>query len=332
MSSKLFLYLITGYNSRKLTEQLSNIVSVSSVKQYSDLTGSYSQLLEICFSSHVNNSTIENVLQTHELLGHVSMPLTAHNHVTIISVLGITDGSCTKLIESCVSKIDGVNCIAVSLQHNEAFVEYNSQLTNIGQITTVICESGYDALPLTAITHHDVTNPSVNIVTIGLYGMVCMNCVNLIENTISRKSGVSVVRASLEQNNVVIEYNSLVVNEQQLKDAIENLGFEVTLFNQVGTIANDDDSNIVMDGLNSVSTICLGIAGMKCESCVKMIENGIMKVIDIHVSLEKKEAIVTFDSCHCSIKELQNNVYSLGFGVTYIQCEFSLLLTIKVNV
>ena len=323
MSSKLYLYFTAGDSSRKLIEKLSSIVGVDSVRQYSDSTGTYSHLLDLGLSSHVSSSTIEDVLEAHELPGHISMPLTAHN-VAIISVLGMTCDSCTKLIESCVSKIDGVSCVAVSLQHNEAFVEYNSQLVNIEQITTTICDSGFDALPLTVIRQHNVTSSSVKVITIGVHGMVCMNCVNIIENNITKKSGVSLVRASLEQNNATIEYDSSVVTEYQLKDAIEDLGFEVTLSNQTGTVIREDD--IVMDGLNSVSTVYIGISGMKCQSCVQMIENGVMDVIDIHVSLEKKEAIVTFDSCHCSIEGIRNCICSLGFDVTHIRREFCLLV------
>ena len=83
------------------------------------------------------------------------------------------------------------NRVAVCLQHNEAFVEYNSQLANIEQITTTICDSGFDALPLTVIRQHNVTSSSVKVITIGVHGMVCTNCVNIIENNITKKSGVS---------------------------------------------------------------------------------------------------------------------------------------------
>ena len=325
MTSKLYLYLITGDSSRKLTEQLSVVVGVNSVRQYCDSTGTYNHLLELGLTSYVSASAINDVLQAHELSGHVAMPLaTGNGAMAVISVLGMTCDSCTKLIESRVSSIDGVNCIAVSLQHNETFVEYNSQVTNIEQITTVMCDAGYDALPLTVITCHNVTaNSTVKVVTVGVQGMVCMNCVNIIENNIGRRSGVTLVRASLEQNNATIEYDSTVVNEHQLKDAIEDLGFEVTLFNQTEA-AIDDDSDIVMDGLNSITTVSIGIAGMKCQSCVQMIENGVMDVIDIKVSLEKKEATVTFDSRHCSVEGIRNCICSLGFDVTFIRREFCL--------
>ena len=323
MSSKIYVYLTTGDGSRKLIEQLSSLVGVDSIKQYRDSTGTYYHLLDLTVSSHVSASTIEDVLQQHELSGHVSMPLAARNDVAIISVLGMTCTSCTKLIESCVSKIDGINCVTVSLQHNEAFVEYNSQVTNIEHITAVICDTGFDALPLTVISHRNITNSSVKVATFGVQGMVCMNCVNIIENNISKKSGISLVRASLEQNNATIEYDSSIVNEEQLKDAIEDLGFEVTLPNQPGAIIVDnDDRDITLDGLNSVSTIYMGIGGMKCQSCVQMIENGIPNVINVCVSLEEKEATVTFDSHHCSIEGIRNCICSLGFDVTYVHCKF----------
>lgn len=326
MASKLYLYLITGDSSRKLTEQLSAVVGVNSVRQYCDSTGTYNHLLELGLASYVSPSTIDDpindVLRAHELTGHVCMPLAAGNDaVAVISVLGMTCDSCTKLIESLVSNIDGVNCIAISLQHNEAVVEYNSPLTNIEKITTVMSDAGFDVLPLTVITHHNTTNSSVRVVTMGVQGMVCMNCVNIIENSISKKSGVSLVQASLEQNNATIEYDSTVVDEHHLKDAIEDLGFEVTLYNQAGTAIDDDD---IMDGVNSISTVSIGITGMKCQSCIQMIENGVMDVIDINVSLEKKEAMVTFDARHCSIEGIRNCICGLGFDVTYIRCEFYL--------
>ena len=323
MASKLYLYLITGDSSRKLTEQLSAVVGVNSVRQYCDSTGTYSHLLELGLASYVSPSAINDALRAHELTGHVCMPLVAGNDaVAVISVLGMTCDSCTKLIESQVSNIDGVNCIAVSLHHNEAVVEYNSQLTNIEKITTVMCDAGFDILPLTVITHHNITNSNLKVVTMGVQGMVCMNCVNIIENNISKKSGVTLVRASLEQNNTTIEYDSAVVDEHQLKDAIEDLGFEVTLYNPTGTTI--DDGDIVMDAVNSISTVAIGITGMKCQSCVQMIENGVMDVIDINVSLEKKEATVTFDAHHCSIEGIRNCICSLGFDVTYIRCKFCL--------
>lgn len=327
MSCKLYVYIITGDSSRKLIEQLSNIVGVDSVRQHSDSTGTYNHLLELGLSSHISSSTIGDVLQAHGLPGHVSMALAGHNEVALISVLGMTCNSCTKLIESCVSKIDGVNCVAVSLQHSEAFVEHNSQVTNIEQITTVICDTGFDALPLTVITHRNMDNSGVKVVTVGVQGMVCMNCVNIIENNITKKYGVTLVRASLEQNSATIEYDSNVVDEQQLKDSIEDLGFEVTLSNQVvEAMSSNVDDDVMMDGLNSVTTVYIGITGMKCQSCVQMIENGVMDVIDIHVSLEKEEATVTFDSRHCSIEGIRNCVCSLGFDVTYIRRECVCLL------
>jgi len=324
--SRVFLYIINGVADRKLCQQLSDVEGVSAVRQYSDSTGKYHHLLQLDIHSHVDHGTVETVLQSHELSGHVSMPLNVHNTVAVISVHGMTCESCVKLTESCVGKIVNINYVVISLHHNEALVEYKPRLVNVEQITTAISDAGFDAIPLTVITHRDTASTSIKVLTLGVQGMVCMNCVNIIENNISKMSGVSLVTASLEQNSATIEYDSQLISEHQIKDAIEDLGFEVTLHDKTRNIdvteSLQGSIGDRMDSLNSVSTVCLGITGMKCQSCVNMIENGVMDVLEVKVSLEKNEATITFDSRHCSIEALQNSIRNLGFDVTNICSEF----------
>ena len=329
-SSQVFLYITNGVASRKLCEQISDVKGISTVRQYSDSTGKYHHLLQLNIHSYMDHGTVETILQSHELSGHVSMPVNVHNNVAVVSVHGMTCESCVKLTESFVSKVDNVNYAVISLHHNEALVEYKPRLANVEQITTAISDAGFDAIPLTIITHRGIANTSIKVLTMGIQGMVCMNCVNIIENNISKISGVSIVTASLEQNSATIEYDSHLITEHQMKDAIEDLGFEVTLHDDnagnIDTTENLQDSiggsNKTMDSLNSVSTVRLGITGMKCHSCVNMIENGVMDVLSVKVFLEKNEATVTFDSRHCSIEGLQNSIRNLGFDVTYIHSKF----------
>ena len=253
-SSQVFLYITNGVASRKLCEQISDVKGITTVRQYSDSTGKYHHLLQLNIHSYMDHGTVETILQSHELSGHVSMPVNVHNNVAV-------------------------------------------------------SDAGFDAIPLTIITHRGTANTSIKVLTMGVQGMVCMNCVNIIENNISKISGVSLVTASLEQNSATIEYDSHLITEHQMKDAIEDLGFEVTLHDDnagnIDTTENLQDSiggsNKTMDSLNSVSTVRLGITGMKCHSCVNMIENGVMDVLSVKVFLEKNEATVTFDSRHCSM-------------------------------
>jgi len=331
MANQVFLYIINGVSSKKLCEEISDVDGISSVRQHSDSTGKYPHLLQLDIHSHVDHGTVETILQSHGLFGHFSMPLNVHNNVAVISVHGMTCESCVKLIESCVGKVDNVNYVVVSLHHNEALVEYKPRLVNVEQITAAINDTGFDAVTLTIVTYRDTANTLIKVLTLGVQGMVCMNCVNIIENNLGKMAGITLVTASLEQNSATIEYDSQLISEHQLKDAIEDLGFDVTLQgNRNENIDTTDtlqdsigNSNKLVDGLNSVSTVRLGITGMKCQSCVSMIENGVMDVLSIKVSLEKSEATVTFDSRHCSIEGLQNAICCLGFDVTHIRSEYS---------
>ena len=327
-SQVVLLYVINGVASRtELREQLSDVEGISKVKQYSDSTDNYQHLLQLEIHSHVGHDAVETILQSHGLSGYVSMPLNVHhNNVAIISVHGMTCESCVKLIESCVREVDNVNHVVISLHHNEALVEYKPRLVNVEQIATAISDAGFDAILLTVITycHGDTANTnSIKVLTFGVQGMVCINCVNIIENKIGKMSGVSIVTASLEQKSATVEYDSHVITEHQLKDAIGDLGFEVTLHgNFDNTTYNLQDSIGIRSSMDSLNTVGLGITGMKCLSSMNMIENGVM---DVKVSLEKNETTVMLDSRHCSIEGSQNAIRSLGFDVTCIRSEFSVL-------
>ena len=64
--------------------------------------------------------------------------------------------------------------------------------------------------------------------SIGIDGMTCHSCVNLIENTLGELPGVTNVRVSLECKEGVVEYNVAVVSREQIKEAIDDMGFIVT--------------------------------------------------------------------------------------------------------
>ncbi len=64
--------------------------------------------------------------------------------------------------------------------------------------------------------------------SIGIDGMTCHSCVNLIESTVGELPGVMSVQVSLECKEGVVEYNDAVVSKEQIKEAIDDMGFIVT--------------------------------------------------------------------------------------------------------
>lgn len=67
---------------------------------------------------------------------------------------------------------------------------------------------------------------------INIEGMSCGHCVKHVEETLGEIKGVSSIKVSLEGKNAVIELSD-DVNDSQIKEAIEEAGYEVTSISNI---------------------------------------------------------------------------------------------------
>ena len=67
---------------------------------------------------------------------------------------------------------------------------------------------------------------------INIEGMSCGHCVKHVEEALGEIKGVNSVKVSLEGKNAVVELGS-EVNDSQIKEAIEEAGYEVTSINNI---------------------------------------------------------------------------------------------------
>lgn len=58
-------------------------------------------------------------------------------------------------------------------------------------------------------------------------GMHCPSCVNAVELSLTDVDGIDSAKASLEDNNVIIDYDSSKVSDKDIADAVEEAGFKV---------------------------------------------------------------------------------------------------------
>ena len=65
------------------------------------------------------------------------------------------------------------------------------------------------------------------IINLNVEGITCGGCEKSIRNALLANEGVSEATASHETGVVVIEYDEGTVQEQELKQAIEDAGFDV---------------------------------------------------------------------------------------------------------
>jgi copper chaperone len=64
-------------------------------------------------------------------------------------------------------------------------------------------------------------------VLIPVEGMTCGGCTSSVEKALGARDGISAVRASLEAANVEVEFDSAVIIQGQIEEAIRDAGFDV---------------------------------------------------------------------------------------------------------
>lgn len=63
--------------------------------------------------------------------------------------------------------------------------------------------------------------------TLQVKGMSCEHCVNVIESALKNLSGVEMADVDLKANKVTVSYDDAVVKLENIKDAIEDQGYDV---------------------------------------------------------------------------------------------------------
>ncbi|MGH1143225.1 copper chaperone CopZ [Bacillus pseudomycoides] len=64
-------------------------------------------------------------------------------------------------------------------------------------------------------------------VTLNVQGMTCNHCKMAVTNALQELNGVNGVAVELQAGTVAVEYDEVKVNIEQLKDAIEEQGYDI---------------------------------------------------------------------------------------------------------
>jgi len=134
-------------------------------------------------------------------------------------------------------------------------------------------------------------------VVLGVEGMTCMSCVRSIEDNISKQPGILSIKVSLENKNATVIYDPDRTNPENIRDGIDDMGFEASL-------------------PEKEKTVVIGIKGMTCMSCVRNIESKVGEragVVSISVNLEKKNGTIVYDPSILGVNDLCEAVEDMGF-------------------
>ncbi|XP_059502735.1 copper-transporting ATPase 2-like isoform X2 [Stegostoma tigrinum] len=260
---------------------------------------------------------------------------TAHTSTALIKIAGMTCQSCVQSIEGQISKEKGVVSIKVSLKQNNAMVKYIPTIISSQQICEAIDDMGFEA-SLTkqneSLLGRKIPLPTEVITKMKVQGMTCYSCVSKIEGKINKLQGVNRIKVSLDKQEAVIVYQPHVIQPEELRSQINNLGFQARIKTRPASLKLDMIKSIDLQDKKSKnlisnhklpSTICnlatavLQVEGMHCKSCVANIEGNIRElsgVQSIKVSLERKNAIVKYDSIVTNPASLKLEIEALPPG------------------
>ncbi|EPQ14370.1 Copper-transporting ATPase 2 [Myotis brandtii] len=259
-----------------------------------------------------------------------------------ISISGMTCQSCVKSIEGRISSLKGIVSIKVSLEQGNAIVKYVPSVMSLPQVCCQVEDMGFeasiaegkaDSWPLRSLPALEA------VVKLRVEGMTCQSCVSSIEGKIGKLQGVVRVRVSLSNQEAVITYQPYLIQPQDLRDHVNDMGFEAVIKNKVAPVSlgqidigrlqsaysktpstlnqNVNNSQTLEQQGSHVVTLQLSVDGMHCKSCVRNIEENISKlpgVQNIQVSLENRTAQVQYHPSYVSPGALQKAIEALPPG------------------
>ncbi|XP_073518730.1 copper-transporting ATPase 2 isoform X2 [Phyllobates terribilis] len=288
-----------------------------------------------------------------------------------IHIEGMHCKSCVHNIEGSISGIPGVQNIKVSLENKNAVISLAEDVTSL-----LMLKKAIEALPP---GHFKVTLPednerspalqsksnlcsspnqsqrtSTRTASIRIGGMTCGSCVSTIENMISQRKGVQSISVSLPEGMGTILYIHTETTSEELRAAIEDMGFDATLISDSLLATSSDqlsstlkpkllettkNANLHQDYIvdvppkkphpdiplmeNSSPQKCvLQVTGMTCASCVSTIERNLKKkdgIISVLVALMAGKAEVKYIANQIEPSEIAQLIENLGFGAVVLE-------------
>ncbi|KAL5551664.1 hypothetical protein UlMin_001840 [Ulmus minor] len=134
-------------------------------------------------------------------------------------------------------------------------------------------------------------------------GMTCSACAGSVEKAIKRLPGIREAAIDVLNNRAQVHFFPNFVNEETIRETIEDVGFEATLI--------QDESNE-----RSTQVCRIRINGMTCTTCSSTVESALQTVHGVQkaqVALATEEAEVQYDPKLVSHNQLLEAIEDTGF-------------------
>uniref|UniRef100_A0A673KXJ3 P-type Cu(+) transporter n=1 Tax=Sinocyclocheilus rhinocerous TaxID=307959 RepID=A0A673KXJ3_9TELE len=278
-------------------------------------------------------SEVERLLSAPKQEEKVSEPCIDSSITTVFQLTGMHCKSCVVNIQDNISKLPGVSSVVVSLENRQATIQHNPK-----QASAVELQKAIEALPpgdfkaiLPASPEPGFLQPLVSVAEIHIEGMTCGSCVQSIEGMISQKKGVRSAQVSLANHQGTFEYDPLVTTPEELRAAVEDMGFDAFLpetqkissLSPVWSAVKEDEAESDAEpATNTISKCFIQIGGMTCASCVANIERNLKNEHGVHsvlVALMASKAEVRFSPSIIDPQRIAEFIRELGFTASVME-------------
>ncbi|KFO81934.1 Copper-transporting ATPase 2, partial [Cuculus canorus] len=305
--------------------------------------------LNVLHLRHLQNTNPKETLASFE--SDEADPLVAKvsgTAMVTIRIEGMHCRSCVRNIEGNLSDLPGIQSIKVSLEHKRAVVQYSPNLITLSALQQAIeslppgnfkvcllngSEVNKGASPSPALLCDFFREPlqgTTCTAVIRIDGMTCNSCVQSIEGTISQRRGVQHIEVSLAGRTGTIHYNPAVTNGEELRAAIEDMGFDASVLTEPprqGCASDALPDSPQLDepnhpGRETAEKCFLQITGMTCASCVSTIERNLQKedgIVSVLVALMSGKAEIKYKPEFIQPLEIAQLIQNLGFEATVIE-------------
>lgn len=251
---------------------------------------------------------------------------------------------CVNTITKALENFPGIQAttVHVSLENSNATFDFNdTENRNEKDIQQALSETiedlGYDvsepqlslisSAPNISNSTHSLLSPNVPVMKVtvsSITGMTCSHCTNTIQKALQQLPSVdpSSVQVSLDKEEATMAFINpdSSINQSRIKDAIEDLGYDV------GDVVFDNDqqqkvsSESVKDESSNIQTVTFSLSGMTCQYCVKIVSEALLQLPgiihgSISVDLQKKQGTFSFEGSEVNPSMVKNIIEDLGYDL-----------------
>lgn len=186
-------------------------------------------------------------------VGTEAAPLTT----TTLTVGGMTCGACTSAVEGAFKNVAGIKSFSVSLLSERAVAEHDANILSPGKLAEIIEDAGFEASVLSSEvalsgaalrkrSKKDGCTINLLTTTIAIEGMTCGACTSAVDGGFKDMDGLVQFNISLLAERAIIIHDPLKLSAAQIKEIIEDRGFDATILSSVESTQSASISTVIL--------------------------------------------------------------------------------------